>query len=110
MKSFLRLTDYTVDEVKEIFEIADQISDGKYANYFNGKSIVLFSTIPAKYYRICMHYQRFDEISKKTSFCFVEKREISVLHGKKRQRSCILIYLNVVVRGMKWKGLQHTII
>lgn len=42
MKSFLRITDYTADEVNEIFEIADQISDGKYANYFNGKSIVLF--------------------------------------------------------------------
>lgn len=42
MKNFLRLTDYTIDEVKEIFEIADRISAGKYTNYFNGKSIILF--------------------------------------------------------------------
>lgn len=42
MKNFIRLTDYTAEEIKEIFKIADRISEGKYEDYLKGKCIVLF--------------------------------------------------------------------
>lgn len=42
MKSLLRLTDYTVDEVYEIFHIADEIKAGKYTDALSGKTILLF--------------------------------------------------------------------
>lgn len=40
MKSFLRLSDYTKEELLEIFEIADHIE--KYEGFFAGKTIVMF--------------------------------------------------------------------
>lgn len=33
MKSLIRLTDYTKDDVFEIFKIADDIQNGKYKNF-----------------------------------------------------------------------------
>ena len=40
MKSFIRLTDFTKDELLEIFSIADSIE--KYSGYLSGKTIVMF--------------------------------------------------------------------
>lgn len=42
MKNFIRLTDYCIDEIKEIFEIADEISKGKYDDLLKGKTAVMF--------------------------------------------------------------------
>lgn len=42
MKHFIRLTDLESSELYEIFHIADEINDGKYNGFLNGKSIVLF--------------------------------------------------------------------
>ena len=42
MKHLIRLTDFTKDEVNEIFSIADKIQKGKYKNFLNGKSVVMF--------------------------------------------------------------------
>ena len=42
MKSILRLTDLAVDEIYEIFHMADEIKEGKYANALSGKTILLF--------------------------------------------------------------------
>lgn len=40
MKSFIRLTDFTKDELLEIFSIADSIE--KYSGYLSGKTVVMF--------------------------------------------------------------------
>lgn len=42
MKNLIRLTDLQSDEVYEIFNIADEISKGKYSGFLNGKSAILF--------------------------------------------------------------------
>lgn len=40
MRNLIRLTDYTVNDIYEIFKIADEIQCGKYS--LNGKTIVMF--------------------------------------------------------------------
>lgn len=40
MKSFIRLTDFSKEELQEIFSIADNI--GEYKNFLRGKTLVLF--------------------------------------------------------------------
>ena len=42
MKNLTRLTNLQSDEVYEIFNIADEISTGKYSGFLNGKSAILF--------------------------------------------------------------------
>lgn len=42
MKSLIRLTDYTKDDVFEIFKIADDIQNGKYKNFLTNKTVVMF--------------------------------------------------------------------
>jgi len=42
VKDFIRLTDYTSKEIFDIFKIADEIQQGKYTNFLQGKTIVLF--------------------------------------------------------------------
>lgn len=42
MKNFLRMTDYTANDVYDIFKLADEIQQGKYADILKGKSVVLF--------------------------------------------------------------------
>lgn len=42
MKDLIRLTDLQASDVYEIFQIADEISDGKYNGFLQGKSAVLF--------------------------------------------------------------------
>jgi len=42
MKDLTRLTDLQLSEVYEIFNIADEISTGKYNGFLNGKSAILF--------------------------------------------------------------------
>lgn len=42
MKDLIRLTELRSDEVYEIFNIADEISAGKYCGFLSGKSVVLF--------------------------------------------------------------------
>lgn len=42
MKNLIRLTDYTAKEIHEIFNIAEDVQRGKFANVFQGKSVVLF--------------------------------------------------------------------
>ena len=41
-KHIIRLTDCTMDEVQEIFKIADKLQQGEYQNILSGKTIVLF--------------------------------------------------------------------
>lgn len=42
MKSLIRLSDYTPKEISDIFDLADEIKQGKYTNYLQGKTVVLF--------------------------------------------------------------------
>lgn len=42
MKNLIKLSNLTLDEVYEIFNIADEISRGKYGDFLNQKSSVLF--------------------------------------------------------------------
>lgn len=42
MKNLIRLTDYTPNDIYEIFALADEISEGKYVDFLKGKSVVLF--------------------------------------------------------------------
>lgn len=42
MKNLLRLSDYSEDEIKEIFKAAEEIQSGKYDNLFKGKTVVMF--------------------------------------------------------------------
>lgn len=42
MKHFIRLTDYTKEELLKIFEIADSLQKGKYKNFLDKKAIVMF--------------------------------------------------------------------
>ena len=42
MKNLIRLTDYTANDVYDIFDIADGIQKGKYSDILKGKSVVLF--------------------------------------------------------------------
>lgn len=42
MKNLIRLTDYTSGDIYDIFEIADKVRQGKYADILKGKSVVLF--------------------------------------------------------------------
>ena len=38
----IRLSDFTKEEVLQIFHIADEIKQGKYKNYLQGKTVVMF--------------------------------------------------------------------
>ncbi len=42
MKNLVRLTDYSQEDIYNIFNIADEIEQGKYQNIFKGKSVVIF--------------------------------------------------------------------
>lgn len=42
MKDLIRLTDYTKEDINEIFQIADELQQGKHVDYLHGKSVVLF--------------------------------------------------------------------
>lgn len=42
MKKLIRLTDYTQEEIYKIFNIADELQQGKYKNILKGKSVILF--------------------------------------------------------------------
>lgn len=42
MKHFIRLSDYTVEDVYEIFRIVDALKEGKYRDFLKGKTIILF--------------------------------------------------------------------
>lgn len=42
MKNLIRLTHYTAKDIYEIFDLADQVQQGKYKDILNGKSVILF--------------------------------------------------------------------
>lgn len=42
MKSLIRLTDLSANDIYDIFQIADEINAGKYSEYLKGKSAVFF--------------------------------------------------------------------
>lgn len=42
MKNMIRLTDYTADEIYDIFRIADEVESGNYSNFLEGNSVVMF--------------------------------------------------------------------
>lgn len=42
MRHMIRLSDFTKEEVLQIFHIADEIKQGKYKNYLQGKTVVMF--------------------------------------------------------------------
>lgn len=42
MKDLIRLTDYAQKDIYEIFNIADELQQGKYKNILKGKSVILF--------------------------------------------------------------------
>lgn len=42
MKHFIRLTDYTKEDIFKIFEIAESLRKGEYRNFLNKKTVVMF--------------------------------------------------------------------
>lgn len=42
MKNIIRLTDYHANDITDIFNIADEVGQGKYKDILKGKSVVLF--------------------------------------------------------------------
>jgi len=42
MKNFLRITDYTSENIFDIFRLTDEVREGKHQGTLNGKSVVLF--------------------------------------------------------------------
>ncbi|MBQ7943223.1 MAG: peptide transporter [Lachnospiraceae bacterium] len=42
MKHFVRLTDYKSEDIFEIFQIADELKQGKYIDFLKGKCVVMF--------------------------------------------------------------------
>lgn len=42
MKHFIKIMDYTIDDMNNIFNLANEIKQGKHKNEFVGKSVVLF--------------------------------------------------------------------
>lgn len=42
MKNMISIADYSVDEINEIFSIADELSNNKYKDILNGKTVVMF--------------------------------------------------------------------
>lgn len=56
MKSLLRLTDFSMEEIHEIFKIADALSNGGYKNYLRGKSVILF--LPASSIRTRISFEK----------------------------------------------------
>lgn len=42
MKSLIRLTDYNKSDIQNIFQIADELQQGKYADFLKGKTVVMF--------------------------------------------------------------------
>lgn len=42
MKNMISIANYSVDEINEIFSIADELSNNKYKDILNGKTVVMF--------------------------------------------------------------------
>ena len=42
LKSFIRLTDYSVNDIYDIFALTDEVRKGKYQGILKGKSVILF--------------------------------------------------------------------
>jgi len=42
MKSLIRLTDYNVNDIYDIFKLTDEIRKGKHQDFLKGKSVILF--------------------------------------------------------------------
>lgn len=42
MKSLIRFSDYTKEDIFKVFQIADEIQTGKYQNFLKGKTILMF--------------------------------------------------------------------
>lgn len=40
MKDFLRLTDYTAEDIRDIFDLADELREGKHAGVLSGKTVI----------------------------------------------------------------------
>ncbi|MEL7648783.1 MAG: peptide transporter [Sedimentibacter sp.] len=56
MKNLIRISDYSKDEVYEIFKIAEEIQNGKYTDFLKGKSIVMF--FPSSSIRTRVTYEK----------------------------------------------------
>ena len=39
MKKLIRLNDYTKQDILDVFQIADDLQEGKYKNFLKGKTI-----------------------------------------------------------------------
>ena len=42
MKNLIRLTDYSKEDIEKIFDIADEVKEGKYKKALENKTIVMF--------------------------------------------------------------------
>lgn len=42
MKNLIRLTDYTKNDIYDIFKFTEEVQQGKYSDILKGKSVVLF--------------------------------------------------------------------
>lgn len=42
MKNLIRLTDYSKDDIEKIFNIVDEMKEGKYTKALENKTIVMF--------------------------------------------------------------------
>lgn len=56
MRNTIRLTDYTIEKLQEIFQIADDLQEGKYKNFLRDKTVIMF--IPASSIRTRVTFEK----------------------------------------------------
>lgn len=119
MKHLIRLTDIDVDTVYKIFEIADELPQGKYKDALKGKTVVMFFPNTSIRTRVTFEKgiyllggqsilfpsetldKKEEKISQKTTFCLLGKKEILVLRGKRHPKCWDFRWSNVVQRDMR---------
>ena len=92
MKHLIRLTDLNVDNVYKIFEIADELPQGKYKDALKGKTVVMFFPNTSIRTRVTFEKgiyllggqsilfpsetldKKEEKITQKTTFCVSEKK------------------------------------
>ena len=72
MKHLLRLNDYSIEDISEIFKIADALQKGEYKHFLEGKTIVLF--FPNSSIRTRVTFEKGIELLGENVFYFLEKR------------------------------------
>lgn len=46
MRNLIRISDYTKKDIARVFQIADDIKEGKFIDFLKGKAVILFFLKP----------------------------------------------------------------